>query len=102
MGDVIRQEGSPAGSGAPDQNLGRIGNALRAKDGLTLLPRGPGSGQATGKGCGRSRWFALEGRGGLLRAHAEEFHLVEVYAPRKRVKVAGDRAVLMTPGVVQE
>ena len=82
MGDVIRQEADRLGLEATDGNLGRIGSALREKEGpeavaRRVLERAVASGEdmvvVDGLRSGEEAdYFA---------SHAEEFHLVEVCAP---------------------
>ena len=82
MGDVIRQEADRLGLEATDGNLGRIGSALREKEGpeavaRRVLERAVASGEDTVVVDGlRSREEA-----DYFASQAEEFHLVEICAP---------------------
>ena len=82
MGDVIRQEAARQNLEPTDQNLGRIGNALRAKDGPDAIARRTlDRVMATGKDVVVVDGLRSKAEADFFRAHAEEFHLVEVYAP---------------------
>ena len=82
MGDVIRQEADRMGLDATDGNLGRIGSALREKEGpeavaRRVLERAVASGEDTVVVDGlRSREEA-----DYFATHAQQFHLVEICAP---------------------
>ena len=82
MGDVIRGEAARQNLEPTDQNLGRIGNALRAKDGPDAIARRTlDRVMATGKDVVVVDGLRSKAEADFFRAHAEEFHLVEVYAP---------------------
>ena len=67
MGDVIRQEAARQGLEPTDQNLGRIGNYLRAKGGPDAIAKKTlDLGHGYRKGCGSRGRSALEGGGGFL------------------------------------
>jgi len=82
MGDIIRQEAARLGQEPTDQNLGRIGNALRAAEGpdvvaKRILDRARATGEKVVVVDGlRSRQEA-----DYFAAHAEQFHLMEICAP---------------------
>lgn len=82
MGDVIRQEADRMGLDATDGNLGRIGSALREKEGpeavaRRVLERAVASGEDTVVVDGlRSREEA-----DYFATHTEKFQLVEICAP---------------------
>jgi dephospho-CoA kinase len=88
MGDVIREEASRLGLEPTDENLGKVGNALRSKEGPQVVARrtferarGPGRSLAVVDGI-RSK-EEVE----YFRACSEEFLLVEVWAsPEERLK----------------
>ena len=82
MGDVIRQEAARQGLEPTDQNLGRIGNALRAKGGPDAIARRTLDwAMATGKDVVVVDGLRSKAEADFFRAHAAEFHLIEVYAP---------------------
>ena len=82
MGDVIRQEAARQNLEPTDQNLGRIGNALRANEGPdAIAKRTLESVMATGKDVVVVDGLRSREEADFFRNHAEEFHLVEVWAP---------------------
>jgi dephospho-CoA kinase len=82
MGDVIRQEAARQNLEPTDQNLGRIGNALRANEGPdAIAKRTMESIMATGKDVVVVDGLRSRVEADFFRNHAEEFHLVEVSAP---------------------
>jgi hypothetical protein len=86
MGDVIRQEAARQGLEPTDQNLGCIGYALRAA-------------KATGKDVVVVDGLRSQEEADYFRAHADEFHLVEVCAPAKdRLKWLASRGRPDDPG----
>jgi dephospho-CoA kinase len=100
MGDVIRQEAARLGMEPTDQNLGRIGTALRASHGpdavakKTLEKAIATGGEVVVVDGLRSREEA-----DFFRAHADEFHLVEVCAPvQARLKWLAARGRPDDPG----
>jgi len=100
MGDVIRQEAARQNLEPTDQNLGRIGNALRAKDGPDAIARRTlDRVMATGKDVVVVDGLRSKAEADFFRAHAEEFHLVEVYAPAEaRLKWLATRGRPDDPG----
>ncbi len=84
MGDVIRQEAERQNLEPTDQNLGRIGNALRANGGPdAIAKRTLDWAMATGKDVVVVDGLRSKAEADFFRVHAEEFHLIEVYAPAK-------------------
>jgi len=82
MGDVIRQEAARQGLEPTDQNLGRIGNALRAADGPDAVAKKIYEiALAAGKDLVVVDGLRSAEEADFFRAHADEFHLVEVCAP---------------------
>jgi dephospho-CoA kinase len=82
MGDVIRQEAARQGLEMTDGNLGRIGNALRAAEGPDAVARRVlEKAKATGKDVVVVDGLRSREEADFFRAHADEFHLVEVCAP---------------------
>jgi dephospho-CoA kinase len=82
MGDVIRQEAARQNLEPTDQNLGRIGNALRANEGPDAIARRTLERvRATGKDVVVVDGLRSMAEADFFRNHAEEFHLVEVSAP---------------------
>lgn len=82
MGDVIRQEAARQGLEPTDHNLGRIGNALRASDGPQAVAKKTFERAiATGKEVVVVDGLRSREEADFFRAHADEFHLVEVCAP---------------------
>ncbi len=80
MGDVIRQEAAARGLEPSDENLGRVGNELRAIEGPEAVAR------RTLERAGREKVVVVDGlrsraEADLFRASSEEFHLVEIVAP---------------------
>ena len=102
MGDVVRQEAARQGLEPTDQNLGLIGNALRAAEGPDAVAkktfeRAKASGMDVVVVDGlRSREEA-----DFFRAHVDEFHLVEICAPAKdRLKWLAARGRPDDPGKI--
>lgn len=82
MGDVIRQEAARQNIEPTDQNLGRVGNALRAKDGPDAIAKRTLEWvMSTGKDVVVVDGLRSKVEADFFRAHAEEFQLIEVYAP---------------------
>jgi dephospho-CoA kinase len=82
MGDVIRQEAARQGLELTDQNLGRIGNALRAAEGPdAVAKRTFERALATGKDTVVVDGLRSREEVDFFRSHADEFHLIEVCAP---------------------
>lgn len=82
MGDVIRREAAMQGLEPTDQNLGRIGNALRAAEGLDVVAKKTFErALATGSDVVVVDGLRSREEVDFFRAHADEFHLVEVCAP---------------------
>ncbi len=81
MGDVIRQEAARLDLEPTDQNLGRIGNALREKEGPEAIARKTlKMARKTGRDLvvvdGLRSWAEAE----FFRSQADEFYLIEVQA----------------------
>ena len=84
MGDVIRQEAVRQNLEPTDQNLGRIGNALRASDGPDAVAKITFErAKASGKDVVVVDGLRSREEADFFRANADEFHLVEVCAPVK-------------------
>ncbi|MHB8119075.1 MAG: AAA family ATPase [Methanothrix sp.] len=100
MGDVIRQEAARQGLEPTDQNLGRIGNALRAADGPDAVAKKTFErAKASGKDVVVVDGLRSAKEADFFRAHADEFHLVEVCAPAKdRLKWLAARGRPDDPG----
>ena len=100
LGDVIRQEAARQNLEPTDQNLGRIGNALRAKDGPDAIARRTLDWvMATGKDVVVVDGLRSMAEADFFRAHAEVFRLVEVYAPAEaRLKWLAARGRPDDPG----
>lgn len=82
MGDVIRGEAALQGLEPTDQNLGRIGNALRAAEGPdAVAKRVFEMARATGRDVVVVDGLRSKEEADFFRAHADEFHLIEVCAP---------------------
>jgi len=84
MGDVIREEATRRGLDATDQNLGRVGNLLREKDGPNAI-----AARCLEKIDTEARDFPLVVVEGIrsksevdfFRKHAQRFQLIEVWVP---------------------
>jgi len=100
MGDVIRQEAARQGLEMTDGNLGRIGNALRAAEGPDAVARRTlEKAKATGKEVVVVDGLRSREEADFFRAHADEFHLVEVSAPAEaRLKWLAARGRPDDPG----
>jgi dephospho-CoA kinase len=100
MGDVIRQEAARQGLEATDQNLGSIGNALRAAEGpQAVAKRTFEKAKAAGKDLVVVDGLRSGEEADFFRAHADEFHLVEVCAPvEARLKWLATRGRPDDPG----
>jgi dephospho-CoA kinase len=100
MGDVIRQEAARQGLEMTDGNLGRIGNALRAAEGPDAVARRVlEKAKATGKDVVVVDGLRSREEADFFRAHADEFHLVEVCAPAEaRLKWLAARGRPDDPG----
>ncbi|MDD2754631.1 MAG: AAA family ATPase [Methanothrix sp.] len=82
MGDVIRQEAARQGLEPTDQNLGRIGNALRAAEGLDAVAKKTFErALATGKDIVVVDGLRSHEEVDFFRSHGDEFYLIEVCAP---------------------
>lgn len=100
MGDVIRQEAARQCLEPTDQNLGSIGNALRAADGPDAVAKiAFERALATGKDVVVIDGLRSAREADFFRAHADEFHLVEVCAPvQARLKWLAARGRPDDPG----
>jgi dephospho-CoA kinase len=100
MGDVIRQEAARQGLELTDQNLGRIGNALRAAEGAdAVAKRIFEMALAAGKDLVVVDGLRSREEADFFRAHADEFYLVEVCAPAEaRLKWLAARGRPDDPG----
>ncbi len=100
MGDVIRQEAARQGLDPTDQNLGRIGNALRASDGPDAVAKKTFERAiAAGKDLVVVDGLRSREEADFFRAHADEFHLIEVCAPAEaRLKWLAARGRPDDPG----
>ncbi|MFZ2470741.1 MAG: AAA family ATPase [Methanothrix sp.] len=100
MGDVIRQEAARQGLEPTDQNLGRIGNALRAADGPDAVAKKTFEwAKAAGKSIIVVDGLRSREEAEFFRTHSEEFHLVEVCAPvEERLKWLAARGRPDDPG----
>jgi len=100
MGDIIRQEAARQGLEPTDQNLGIIGNALRAAEGPDVVAKKTFErALATGKDIVVVDGLRSREEADFFRAHADEFHLIEVCAPaQKRLKWLAARGRSDDPG----
>ncbi len=100
MGDVIRQEAARQCLEPTDQNLGRIGNALRAAEGPDAVAKITFErALAAGKDVVVIDGLRSQEEADFFRAHADEFHLIEVCAPAKdRLKWLAARGRPDDPG----
>ncbi|MEI8003759.1 MAG: AAA family ATPase [Methanothrix sp.] len=100
MGDVIRQEAARQCLEPTDQNLGRIGNALRTAEGPDAVAKITFErALATGKDVVVVDGLRSAKEADFFRAHADEFHLIEVCAPAKdRLKWLAARGRPDDPG----
>lgn len=100
MGDVIRQEAARLGLEPTDQNLGRIGNQLRAKEGpAAIAQRTMENVIATGKDMVVIDGLRSKVEADFFRDNASEFHLIHVCAPfEARLKWLGSRGRSDDPG----
>ncbi|MDD4653443.1 MAG: AAA family ATPase [Methanothrix sp.] len=100
MGDVIRQEAARQGLEPTDQNLGRIGNALRAAEGPdAVAKRIFEMALAAEKDIVVVDGLRSREEADFFAAHAEEFYLVEVCAPAEaRLKWLAARGRPDDPG----
>lgn len=81
MGDVIRQEAARLGLEPTDQNLGRIGNALREKEGPEAIARRTlEMARRTGRDLVVVDGLRSQAEAEFFRSQAEEFYLIEVQA----------------------
>jgi cytidylate kinase len=82
MGDVIRREAARQGLEPCDENLGRIGSELRAREGPTAVARRTlEMARATGKDIIVVDGLRSREEAEFFRANAEDFYLVEICAP---------------------
>jgi len=93
MGDVIRLEAARQGLEPCDENLGRIGSELRAREGPTAVARRTlEMARATGKDIVVVDGLRSREEADFFRANAEDFYLVEICAPAgARMKRLADR-----------
>jgi len=81
MGDVIRQEAARLGMEPTDQNLGRIGNALREKEGPEAIARKTlKMARKTGRDLVVVDGLRSGAEAEFFRSQADEFYLIEVQA----------------------
>lgn len=105
MGDVIREEAARQGLAQSDENLGRVGNMLRAREGPEAVARRTLQAALNEKSetnfeagaNSRPKIIVIDGLRSkaevdFFRANADEFHLIEIVAPAKaRVKWISSR-----------
>lgn len=80
MGDIIRQEAARLGLKPSDENLGNVGNMLRAKEGPEAVARRTLE-AASGEKIAVIDGLRSKAEADFFRANADEFHLVEIVAP---------------------
>jgi dephospho-CoA kinase len=81
MGDVIRQEAARLDLEPTDQNLGRIGNALREKEGAEAIARKTLKiARKTGRDLVVVDGLRSGAEAEFFRSQADEFYLIEVWA----------------------
>ncbi len=80
MGDIIRQEAARLGLEPSDENLGNVGNVLRAKEGPEAVARRTLE-TASGEKIAVIDGLRSKAEADFFRANADEFHLVEIVAP---------------------
>jgi dephospho-CoA kinase len=81
MGDVIRQEAARLGLEPTDENLGMVGNTLRAREGPGAVARRCLEGmEALGRELVVVDGLRSKDEVDLFRANSEEFHLIEIRA----------------------
>jgi dephospho-CoA kinase len=102
MGDVIRQEAARQGLEPTDQNLGLIGNALRAAEGPDAVAKKTFErAKASGRDVVVVDGLRSREEADFFRAHVDEFHLVEICAPAKdRLKWLAARGRPDDPGKI--
>jgi len=82
MGDIIRLEAARLGLQPNDESLGMVGNMLRAQDGPQAVARRIlEKAKSTGEDTIIVDGLRSKAEADFLRAHSEEFHLVEIHAP---------------------
>jgi len=107
MGDIIRMEAARQGLEPTDQNLGSIGNALRAAEGPDAIAKRTleialEKAKAAGKEVVVVDGLRSAKEADFFRVHADEFRLVEVSAPLKnRLKWLAARGRPDDPGKSQ-
>ena len=102
MGDVVRQEAARQGLEPTDQNLGLIGNALRAAEGPDAVAKKTFErAKASGRDVVVVDGLRSREEADFFRAHVDEFHLVEICAPAKdRLKWLAARGRPDDPGKI--
>jgi len=93
MGDIIRQEAARLGLEPTDENLGKVGNTLREKEGPDAIAR---RSLDVAKGSGEGLVIIDGIRSKIevdhFRAHSDEFKLVEIWtSPEARLKRLASR-----------
>jgi dephospho-CoA kinase len=82
MGDIIRQEALHQGLEPTDQNLGRIGNQLREKEGsAAVAQRTMDLAKSVKKDFIVIDGLRSKAEADFFRANASEFHLIKICAP---------------------
>ncbi|NMC09724.1 MAG: flagellar hook-basal body complex protein FliE [Methanothrix sp.] len=82
MGDIIRHEAARQGLEPTDQNLGRVGTALRAAEGPdAVAKRTLEKAMALGEDIVVIDGLRSKDEADFFRASVEEFHLIEISAP---------------------
>lgn len=80
MGDIIRREAAARGLEPSDENLGRVGNMLRASEGPDAVAR------RTLERAGKEKMVIVDGlrskaEADFFSANCGEFHLINIAAP---------------------
>ncbi len=82
MGDVIRQEAAHLGLEPTDENLGKVGNMLRSREGPeAIAKRTLNMAEQSGKDIVVVDGIRSKAEVDFFRANSEDFHLVEVWTP---------------------
>jgi dephospho-CoA kinase len=82
MGDVIRREAARLGLVPTDENLGQVGNMLRAEEGPDVVARRTlDSAAKTGKDLAVIDGLRSKAEADFFRTHSQQFVLVEVWTP---------------------
>lgn len=94
MGDIIRQDAARLGLEPTDENLGKVGSALREKEGPDIIARRSlDAARRSGQDLAIIDGIRSKAEVDYFRSHSDGFKLVEIWTPSeaRRMRLASRR-----------